>query len=219
MEQDLRSTRERVLDVALDLFVEQGYDKTSIREIAEQMGFTKAALYYHFHSKGDILLALHQRLHGLMDGPLGLLGDGPVSLDAFEKFLDACIDGMQANQKLFILHRVNQAAVSKVHMEGHEENHRELEVRFRSLLSDPALPAKVRTRMAAALAAAFATPLMTGNFSLGPGTGGLAVKGSLGGDDMASGRGGTGDDAARAADNPDFVSDLKEVVRQVLRAN
>ncbi len=38
-----QSTRERILDVALDLFVEKGYDKTSLREIAERMGFTKAA--------------------------------------------------------------------------------------------------------------------------------------------------------------------------------
>ena len=55
-----RSTRERILDVALDLFVDQGYDKTSLREIAEKMGFSKAALYYHFASKADILMGLHQ---------------------------------------------------------------------------------------------------------------------------------------------------------------
>ena len=58
-----KSTRERILDVALDLFIEKGYDKTSLREIAEQLGFTKAALYYHFATKDDILMALHLRLH------------------------------------------------------------------------------------------------------------------------------------------------------------
>src|ERR1700677_4503337 len=59
------STRERILDVALDLFNDQGYDKTSLREIAERLGFTKAALYYHFERKEDILLQLHLRLHAL----------------------------------------------------------------------------------------------------------------------------------------------------------
>src|ERR1700744_2476893 len=51
-------TRERILDVALELFNDQGYDATSLREIAERLGITKAALYYHFRSKDDILGAL-----------------------------------------------------------------------------------------------------------------------------------------------------------------
>jgi AcrR family transcriptional regulator len=55
----------RILDVALDLFTEQGYDKTSLRQIAEPLGFTQAAIYYHFAAKEDILVALHMRLHEL----------------------------------------------------------------------------------------------------------------------------------------------------------
>jgi AcrR family transcriptional regulator len=48
-------TRERIQQVALDLFAEQGYDKTSLREIADRLGVTKAALYYHYKTKEDIL--------------------------------------------------------------------------------------------------------------------------------------------------------------------
>ena len=48
---DEGDTRERILDVALDLFIEQGYDKTSLRQIAEPLGFTQAAIYYHFAAK------------------------------------------------------------------------------------------------------------------------------------------------------------------------
>src|SRR5215471_7421560 len=48
-------TRSRVQKVALELFAEQGYEKTSLREIAERLGVTKAALYYHFKSKEDIV--------------------------------------------------------------------------------------------------------------------------------------------------------------------
>src|SRR5881275_1361535 len=48
-------TRSRVKKVALELFAEQGYEKTSLREIAERLGVTKAALYYHFRSKEDIV--------------------------------------------------------------------------------------------------------------------------------------------------------------------
>ena len=50
-----RDTRAQAQKVALELFAEQGYEKTSLREIAERLGVTKAALYYHFKSKEDIV--------------------------------------------------------------------------------------------------------------------------------------------------------------------
>ncbi|ETK32714.1 TetR family transcriptional regulator [Microbispora corallina] len=51
-------TRSRIQEVALRLFTEQGYEATSLREIAEALGVTKAALYYHFRTKEDIVVSL-----------------------------------------------------------------------------------------------------------------------------------------------------------------
>lgn len=48
-------TRDRILTVALRLFATQGYATTSLREIADELGVTKAALYFHFRTKEDIL--------------------------------------------------------------------------------------------------------------------------------------------------------------------
>lgn len=53
-------TRARIQEIAVQLFAEQGYDKTSLREIADQLGVTKAALYYHFKSKEEIVVATVQ---------------------------------------------------------------------------------------------------------------------------------------------------------------
>jgi AcrR family transcriptional regulator len=50
-------TRSQIQEIALELFAEQGYDKTSLREIADRLGVTKAALYYHFKSKEEIVAA------------------------------------------------------------------------------------------------------------------------------------------------------------------
>jgi AcrR family transcriptional regulator len=155
-----QTTRERILDVALDLFVEKGYDKTSLREIAERMGFTKAALYYHFTSKSDLLMALHMRLHRLTEAALDDLGYGPVTMSAWEDFLDQTIDKMQANRKLFAMHQRNQSAFEEIHSEGHEGQHAELEERLRSLLSDPTMTTSQRIRMAAAFSAAFVTSIL-----------------------------------------------------------
>jgi AcrR family transcriptional regulator len=60
-------TRERIQQVALDLFVEQGYEKTSLREIAERLDVTKAALYYHFRTKEDIVASLMDDLAESID--------------------------------------------------------------------------------------------------------------------------------------------------------
>ncbi|EST30369.1 TetR/AcrR family transcriptional regulator [Streptomyces roseochromogenus] len=56
------NTRQRIQDVALDLFAEQGYEKTSLREIAERLDVTKAALYYHFKTKEEIIVSLFEDL-------------------------------------------------------------------------------------------------------------------------------------------------------------
>jgi AcrR family transcriptional regulator len=53
-------TRARVLQAALELFAERGFAATSTRELSERLGFTKAALYYHFRTKDDLLAALIQ---------------------------------------------------------------------------------------------------------------------------------------------------------------
>src|SRR6516165_681020 len=60
-------TRARIQQVALELFAEQGYDATSLREIAERLGVTKAALYYHFKSKEDIVRSLVEDYFGQID--------------------------------------------------------------------------------------------------------------------------------------------------------
>ncbi|MEV0578600.1 helix-turn-helix domain-containing protein [Streptomyces sp. NPDC050392] len=52
--------REHIKRTALDLFVERGYDGTSLRQIAEALNVTKAAVYYHFKTKEGILAALFE---------------------------------------------------------------------------------------------------------------------------------------------------------------
>jgi AcrR family transcriptional regulator len=48
-------TKAEIQRVALDLFTSKGFEATSLREIAEQLGISKAALYYYFTSKDDIV--------------------------------------------------------------------------------------------------------------------------------------------------------------------
>ncbi len=52
------ATRARIVEVALELIADRGFSATTTREIAERLGFTKAALYYHFRTKDDLLAAI-----------------------------------------------------------------------------------------------------------------------------------------------------------------
>jgi AcrR family transcriptional regulator len=56
------TTRDRILQASLARFVVAGYRGTSVREIAEDVGVTQPALYYHFGSKDGILASLIEPL-------------------------------------------------------------------------------------------------------------------------------------------------------------
>jgi AcrR family transcriptional regulator len=53
--------REEILDAALDLFARNGYDRTSVREIARLTGLTQAGLLHHFTSKEELFVEVLRR--------------------------------------------------------------------------------------------------------------------------------------------------------------
>lgn len=55
-------TRERILLTALELFARQGYEATSVSDVAGALGLTKGALYRHFGSKRDIFDSILRRM-------------------------------------------------------------------------------------------------------------------------------------------------------------
>jgi AcrR family transcriptional regulator len=156
-------TRDRILDVALDLFTEQGFDGTSLREIAERLNVTKAALYYHFESKDDILLALHMRLHEFgREALLKMAEQEPVTLKQWGELLDEVVDAMLAQRKLFLMHERNQAALEKLHRAEHDAEHEDLQNQFRRVLADTRISLEDRVRMAASFGVLFSGLFLSG---------------------------------------------------------
>jgi AcrR family transcriptional regulator len=150
------STRERILDIALDLFTERGYEKTSLRDIAERLGTTKAALYYHFARKEDILLELHLRLHGIGQDilvRLDQLEDGPARVEAWPELLDEFILRVADNRALILLHQRNLQAFEAMDSERHRAENDDIQQRLRRLLSDPEIALPDRVRMACSMGA------------------------------------------------------------------
>lgn len=63
-----QSRQSRIRDVSLRLFAEKGFDRTSLKDIADELGITHPALYYYYRSKNDILFdAVSMTMHELVD--------------------------------------------------------------------------------------------------------------------------------------------------------
>lgn len=57
----MKSKKERILDISFSLFLEKGYDKTSISDILRESDIARGTLYYHFASKEAIMDAIIER--------------------------------------------------------------------------------------------------------------------------------------------------------------
>jgi AcrR family transcriptional regulator len=80
-------TREKIQAVALELFAEHGYEKTSLRELAERLDVSKAALYYHFNTKEDIVVSLFDTLLADMDQIIAWLSEQPYTLETRQELI------------------------------------------------------------------------------------------------------------------------------------
>ncbi|MCA2220552.1 TetR/AcrR family transcriptional regulator [Nonomuraea aurantiaca] len=90
-------TRERIQRVAMELFAERGYDKTTLQEVAERLEITRPALYYHFRTKEEILSSI---------------ADGFIaSLDELAEWARAQPDTFEARRE--ILRRISELLEDK----------------------------------------------------------------------------------------------------------
>ncbi|WP_174532235.1 TetR/AcrR family transcriptional regulator [Streptomyces ambofaciens] len=104
-------TRQRIQDVALELFAEQGYEKTSLREIAERLDVTKAALYYHFKTKEEILVSIFEDLSRPIEDLIAWGSRQPHTLETKQDIVRRYSEALAAAAPLFRFMQENQATV------------------------------------------------------------------------------------------------------------
>jgi AcrR family transcriptional regulator len=109
---DSRDTRSRLRELALQLFAEQGYEKTSLREIAERLGVTKAALYYYFRSKEDIVRSLVEDYYAELDELIAWGKTQPRNAATRAEIVNRYLDIVVNGTAVFRMLHQNQAAVS-----------------------------------------------------------------------------------------------------------
>ena len=145
-------TRARIQQVALELFAEQGYDKTSLREIAERLDVTKAALYYHFKSKEDIVRSLVEDYFGQMDALIAWAKSQPRTAETRREILGRYVQIVADGSDVFRMLHHNQAAVNSLAAAKERRDlFRERMTELIEVLTEPGAGMEERLRAAMAL--------------------------------------------------------------------
>lgn len=142
------NTRQRIQDVALELFAEQGYEKTSLREIAERLDVTKAALYYHFKTKEEILVSVFEDLTQPISDLIEWGKDQPHTLETKQEIVRRYSQALGDAEPLFRFMQENQATVRELRIgDTFKDRMRGL----RNILMDPDAPLTDQVRCVSAL--------------------------------------------------------------------
>ena len=125
--------RPEVLDAALKLFLESGYDGTSMQAVADEAGVTKPVVYACFNSKDQLFRALlareEERIVGEIRGAFANadLSDPETTLiEGFTGFLGAVADSPEVYRLIFLGEGGGNAAVAHRIQRGREEQVRRL---------------------------------------------------------------------------------------------
>ncbi len=122
------SRRNEMLSTALDAFAERGYDGTSIADLAEATGLSKAAFSYHFDSKDDILVELAEPL--LSDLEAVVEGrEPPGTAVELRSLLDDYIDALLRHRTIAVWVDGDKSVASHPSIGARlDENNREMRI-------------------------------------------------------------------------------------------
>src|SRR2546421_4973905 len=149
-------TRSRIQEVALELFTEHGYEATSLREIAERLGVTKAALYYHFRTKDDIVASfMEDRAAGLED--IVTWARAQPRNDATRREVLQRYSGLMSRSKAHLVMRFLERNQTALRGHAKSEELRKVMYSLMDVLSEPGDPLPARLKGSLALFAMHAT--------------------------------------------------------------
>ena len=95
--------RHEILEKALDVFVDEGYEDVTFQKIADRCGITRTTLYIYFKNKREIFLwSIKQLTGGIEEKLRGIISDQSLSSqEALRKILSLIVDECENNSRLF----------------------------------------------------------------------------------------------------------------------
>jgi AcrR family transcriptional regulator len=95
--------KEEILEKALDIFIEEGFENVTFQKIADRCGITRTTLYIYFHDKREIFLASIRQLTLTIEGRLKqIVADESLgSIEKLRRTMGDIIDTCVVHRKLF----------------------------------------------------------------------------------------------------------------------
>ena len=95
--------RHKILEKALDVFVEEGYEDVTFQKIADRCGITRTTLYIYFKNKREIFLwSIKQLVSGIETTIMQIVNNTSLNAEkCFRKMLMSIVDAIGENKKLF----------------------------------------------------------------------------------------------------------------------
>jgi len=134
----IENARERILDDAASLFAREGYDGTSLGDLAESVGVTKAAIYHYFPNKKEIYEGIIVKtLDGLLRDVTAATLKASDPADALLKFMIAHADNFERHYNGFLAMLVGYGSMQNVVMLAEAQRLRDdYEDLLRKIVSD-----------------------------------------------------------------------------------
>lgn len=133
----IENARDRILDDAASLFAREGYDGTSLADLAEMVGVTKAAIYHYFPNKKEIYEAIIVRtLDGLHRSVSMKVAKVPEVAEALKVFMTAHADFFEEHYNGFLAMLVGYGGMENIVMIAEAEKLRDdYEALLRSIIA------------------------------------------------------------------------------------
>jgi AcrR family transcriptional regulator len=114
-ERKKRATRDALARAALELFVERGYDETTLAEIADAAGVSTRTIFAYFPSKEDILFSTMQAMR---DALVQALAERPAGTDALTALRDFILSS--AHEKTELDYKLGQVIAADPTLSSHK---------------------------------------------------------------------------------------------------
>ena len=93
--------RHELVDTALRLFVEKGYEQTTVSDIVKKLGLAQGTFYYHFKSKAEVLDAVVENITaGLADRVRGIVDTDMDAATRVRQVVGSLFEAVAANHQL-----------------------------------------------------------------------------------------------------------------------
>lgn len=129
--------RERVIEAALELFYERGYDNTTLEAVAERLGVTKPFIYSQFASKAELLAEICSRAidssQAVLDGVLAMPISATEKLAMFSRRFVVAVIESQKHMAIFTREEKN---LDEADFRRISERRRDFDQKLTKLLKD-----------------------------------------------------------------------------------